>query len=434
MRFASALHPIWLVFRRTSMFGDSRCDRRQVFRLSCSMPKRVASFDTRKPSGVGILVGVVLWIHVAQAMAQDASRQASRTTRATRWDFVAIPEPLVQTRTVRIGDLIKPMDPQLAAWPRISQQLVALIPESQRSALVSRDRLATWIESMEATASRVAIHSEEVLPVYYRNPQASKHHVDKVIVGASYTDPFPADDESAYAESQSESVDPAFAERLEREVTARLNNQFPALVRSFETQVIVRAADVGTLENMRGIAALEPLREIPEWVPLVSEQDEVTTIPIRVRGRSPIAVCEGIVQLRLRSRVGTLAAARNLPRGKRISRDDLTWIPVDPRSELEAFTDLESVIGLESRIALRAGVRVSASDFQTPQIIQRGDLVEIQVTGGGFRVTTAAKALGDAAEGDLMEVETIQPRRRLMARAIGHGLVEIITQPQRTLR
>ena len=48
--------------------------------------------------------------------------------------------------------------------------------------------------------------------------------------------------------------------------------------------------------------------------------------------------------------------------------------------------------------------------------------------GGGITVTTNAKSHGDGAESDLIEIETFEPRKRLLARVVQPGLVEIVTR------
>jgi flagella basal body P-ring formation protein FlgA len=46
-------------------------------------------------------------------------------------------------------------------------------------------------------------------------------------------------------------------------------------------------------------------------------------------------------------------------------------------------------------------------------------------------VATSAKSLSKGAAGDLIAVETLEPRKKIIARVARSGLVEIFTRPPR---
>jgi flagella basal body P-ring formation protein FlgA len=83
---------------------------------------------------------------------------------------------------------------------------------------------------------------------------------------------------------------------------------------------------------------------------------------------------------------------------------------------------------MEVRTTLRADQPISIGNIGSPILIHRGDLVELRVLSGGVTVKTNAKSLGDGSESDLVEIETMRPRKRLVARVVQTGLVEIVTR------
>jgi len=83
---------------------------------------------------------------------------------------------------------------------------------------------------------------------------------------------------------------------------------------------------------------------------------------------------------------------------------------------------------------VRANQPINRGDVGSPILVHRGDLIEIRVVGGGISVTTNAKALGDGAVSELIEIETLQPRKRLIARVVQPGMVEIVTRAPKVTR
>src|SRR6056297_799956 len=125
-----------------------------------------------------------------------------------------------------------------------------------------------------------------------------------------------------------------------------------------------------------------------------------------------------------------VATARVLRRGDIVSASDLQLEPVPPhRSTDGLLIDMQNVVGKEVKSGLSKGRPLRADDIGSPTLVRRGDLVEVSVIGGSIIVRTSARAVQDGAAGDLIQIETQQPRRRLLARVASSGAVEIITRP-----
>jgi flagella basal body P-ring formation protein FlgA len=144
-----------------------------------------------------------------------------------------------------------------------------------------------------------------------------------------------------------------------------------------------------------------------------------------------LEACEGIARVTFTPRPAIVTARNSLRRGHWVTAGDLQYEPYAVETislPVDAVLSPDDLIGLEVVGLVRPGVVLSPSAFVAPRVIRRGDLLEIRVGGGGVHVTTAAKALGDGAVGELIEIETLQPKRRLLARVVNSTLVEIITR------
>lgn len=91
----------------------------------------------------------------------------------------------------------------------------------------------------------------------------------------------------------------------------------------------------------------------------------------------------------------------------------------------------EDVIGSAPKASLDQGQVVTTNDIQSPVVIRRGDLVTVSSISGGVLVRTTARARSAAADGDLLDLETLEPdrkqRRTFTARACGRGQAVIAT-------
>ena len=104
-------------------------------------------------------------------------------------------------------------------------------------------------------------------------------------------------------------------------------------------------------------------------------------------------------------------------------------VPVDTdKLKPDQLIDPAEIVGMEVRNTLRADQPIPASSIGSPILIHRGELVEVRVISGGVTVSTNAKALSDGSESELIEVETMRPKKRLVARVVQIGRVEIVTR------
>lgn len=85
---------------------------------------------------------------------------------------------------------------------------------------------------------------------------------------------------------------------------------------------------------------------------------------------------------------------------------------------------MDQAINKTSTFPILAGVPLRLDSLRRPQIIQAGQLVRLNSKGTGFSISTDARAIGSASEGQVIHVRTTNGQQ-ISAIAKGAGLVEV---------
>lgn len=129
-----------------------------------------------------------------------------------------------------------------------------------------------------------------------------------------------------------------------------------------------------------------------------------TTVGVRCASPNPWTI---YMAARVRISADYLEAARPLAAGQRISEADL----VRRHGELDqlppgVITEVSQAVGRKLANSLRAGTPLRLDALREPPVVEHGQLVGLQVSGPGFRISSEGHALGKAAEGKLVQVRT----------------------------
>jgi flagella basal body P-ring formation protein FlgA len=135
------------------------------------------------------------------------------------------------------------------------------------------------------------------------------------------------------------------------------------------------------------------------------------------------------IQVLLRSVPTGLAARRALRPGDMITMSDLEMRSVREGEVNNLVTDSSQLIGQQVKRYLSAGSWMTSDFVGPPILIRKNDLVEIRIQGGGIVVRTSGKCLDEGAAGDLVNVESAHNKKRLLARVVDTGTVEVLTRP-----
>ena len=396
----------------------------------------------------------------------------SAIDETTRWAFRAKASVTVDSPIVRLADLVEPISPGLVAWSRLSHAVVGLVPLDGTAMVVDRGRLAEAISRAEATPLMIQWSGAEKIRVTYqpslkaklqpaeqavpeqaafgkpafehggpdhvaafRQPQADPLHREETAAAQPQATASPVAPASAVAPvspvapvshqstaTEIDPIDPRTADRIVGWTELAIERSDQSVFGAFEVQIDRDQPTLASLQNVSGIT------EVAFDQPPTEGENR-----LRVTGRSAGGPVEAMLIVTLRRYPQAVVAREPLRRGHRIAAADLERRPVRHADWDESLvTDPQSLVGMEVQDLLRRGQPISSRSVGPPTLIHRGDLVELRVVGGGVRVTTNARALADGGEADLVEVETMQPRRKYLARVVAPGLVEIITRAPRT--
>jgi flagellar basal body P-ring formation protein FlgA len=139
---------------------------------------------------------------------------------------------------------------------------------------------------------------------------------------------------------------------------------------------------------------------------------------IIVRGAAPGAVGRA---------VEVLTYAHSLVTGQIIQPSDLLWTKA-VGAPVDAPPGVDAVIGLAARRPVREGDAVEVHDLTAPLVIKAGETVMVTYADDGVTLTMQAKAMANAAAGDLVNVQNPASKKVIEAVATGPG--EAVVGPE----
>lgn len=346
---------------------------------------------------------------------------------------------------VRLSDIVMPVGPAPENWSRAAVATVALLPADGRRLRIERQRLSELLQQSKLISEAVRWSGPATVSVRCAPPvaPASQRTASAAAELASapsgarpvafttagspaITNPTRNANASPNAEGSTVSASasglvlpPAERNRILRMVRAAYERMHQDLNASHELIIDESQPSLGGLDGLRSVGELRIVGD--------SEQGEVQLV---VRGETELERVEAALTATLEALPLAVVTTRALSRGDWITAGDVRLQPVPrARSQDDLFATPESLVGMEVKRPLSSGRLVEFADVARPTVIARGDLVDVRVVAGGVTVTTAARALGPAAAGEPISVETQSPRRRLIGRAVSPGIVEIVTRP-----
>jgi len=302
------------------------------------------------------------------------------------------------------------------------------------------------IKAAEATARTIDWIGAEQIQVHYQSDAAASDDGSTAAVRANFHHDQERSDDSIALASLSEvsgasanklsversdekhdlpadeppPADPIVIKRLVYWIELAIKRYYPQ-----ESQFHALSIDSGQV----GLRTLQAATGI-DHIQFATETVDAGTHRATVTARSSTGPIRVEVEVRFEPHPIAVVPAESVRRGHRFRNHDLKTRPI-PRDEWDGrfVVDTSELVGMEAKTTLRANQPITAGSFGLPILVQRGDRVEVRVLGGGIMVTTNGKALEEGSESALIEVETMDPRKRLLARVVGPGLVEILTRP-----
>ena len=114
--------------------------------------------------------------------------------------------------------------------------------------------------------------------------------------------------------------------------------------------------------------------------------------------------------------------ARDIPRGQVIGEDDLDFVEIIDGAARGYVGDADLIIGKEARRPLSKGAPLKTADLKSPVLVKRGAAVMIVLEAPGLRLTQAATALENGAEGDLIAFRNVTSGAEIKAVVVSPSL------------
>lgn len=357
---------------------------------------------------------------------RDAIRPSSVDSK-TRWAFRALSPVTVHTSIVRLGDVALPLDPDMAGWQRLSRSVIGLVPLGGEAMTIDRERLGQAITSAEATARTIEWIGAEQIVVQFRKSHEPSND-SPVIQTSGFSTPSMGQQNDRHSalipnvDANLPQADPVLIKRLIYWIELAIGRLYPNVNESFAVSIDPKQNSLRILQHASGV----------DHVELSNEAVDDGNYRVSVTGRSKHGPIQANIEIVLQAHPRAIVSRASYRRGHRFQSQDLTTRPVPEEQWNDRFvTSPDELIGMEAKGTIRENVPITRELIGRPILIRRGDRVEVRVIGGGVDVTTNGRAMEEGSESDLIEVETLEPRKKLIARIAGPGLVEILTRPPR---
>src|SRR5690606_1287664 len=94
---------------------------------------------------------------------------------------------------------------------------------------------------------------------------------------------------------------------------------------------------------------------------------------------------------------------------------EMGWQPVG-RTDHDFIRTKEQLVGKIMKRSLQIGEGITRAQIKVPQIVRRGQLLELTVKRNGLQVTSEVKAMENAGYGDTIDVMHMGNHKRMRAR------------------
>lgn len=158
------------------------------------------------------------------------------------------------------------------------------------------------------------------------------------------------------------------------------------------------------------VGAIDPRLKLPActvpeaFLPPASKAWGKTTVGVRCTTPSSWTI---YVSAQVQVHGEYIAAATPLAQGQTISQADLAKVKGDLTAlPAGVITDASQALGRSAATNITLGSPLRQDALRTQQAIQQGQAVRVVVNGAGFSVSSEARALNNANEGQLTQVRT----------------------------
>ena len=179
--------------------------------------------------------------------------------------------------------------------------------------------------------------------------------------------------------------------------------------------------EVGHLDSRLRLKACS--KSLETFSPPGGRKQGRTTVGVRCSGDNPWSL---YVPVKVSIMLPVVIAARELPRGKILTTDDIILEKRDIATIHRGYLEkIDYAIGKVLKRSLRRGQILTASHATAPQAIKKGSRVTIVANSGAIAIRMKGKALSSGARGERIQVQNLSSKRELDATVISPGIVEV---------
>jgi flagella basal body P-ring formation protein FlgA len=187
-----------------------------------------------------------------------------------------------------------------------------------------------------------------------------------------------------------------------------------------ESEIDIRS--IGNLNNLE-LPPGEVALRIPQKAALSGSSSALIPVEVIFEGK-PYRTLWISVDLRVRASV--LQAARRIPYGKTIAREDVKAAVVEiADARLAYLRQTEDAIGKVARQTLSPGDPLTRESLTNPFLVRSGDTVHLRLERNGIQLATLARAEQDGRLGQTIRIRNLDFARSLKAQVVGRGEVKI---------
>jgi len=164
----------------------------------------------------------------------------------------------------------------------------------------------------------------------------------------------------------------------------------------------------------------EPWEGAQEFVFEVKDRGALIKVPIQATLQLPPMI---------------VTSTRAMRRDEMITADALTYTPLPNKTGIDPaiyFSDVNQLVGKQLRRSLTTGQPFETGFIGDPVVVTRGELVEVESVSGGIVVRTSGRATASGAVGDLIDIELLPSRSRILATVTEPLKVRVAAVPSRS--
>ncbi len=340
--------------------------------------------------------------------------EMSSFDESTTWALHVKSETTIHSPLLRLRDVATPSNPSSPWWDRAGAAIIGLMPVDEQDMVVERSRLVDAVARSTSMPQIQWSGAETVRVTFRRKLPAASGPIPTVQLTASQSS-------SSKKVPSVAPITPSERERITKLIQYAVDRYDGSLRNDFDITIDPQQPTIETFRDLRRVDSIA-------WELQPSEGTAIGQV-VGMNSRQPVTAA---IEIKFTARPLIVVAREGLRRGAIVSEADLILLPAGRSvSTTDVLTEISDAVGMQVQTVLQKGSPVMRSAIAPMTVVERGDLVEVHVVGGGITIATGAKSLAAGAQGDLIPVETLEPRRKLMARVAGIGIVEIITRPPR---